>query len=87
MTKLTWDLRSEPSRVINVILVSRIFLRDVSQKWIETVWPELSAIKIFWQCRINLRMNELLQIVLHSNLDESYIVATWWLQIDRFVIF
>jgi hypothetical protein len=32
-------------------------------------------------------MNELVQIVLHSNLDESYIVAAWWLQIDRFVIF
>jgi hypothetical protein len=77
MTKLTWNLHSEPSKVINVISVSRISLRDVSQKWIETVWSELSASKIFWQYRVNLRMNELVQIVLHSNLDESYSVAAW----------
>jgi hypothetical protein len=30
MTKLTRNLRSEPSKVINVISMSRIFLGDVS---------------------------------------------------------
>jgi hypothetical protein len=37
MTKLTCDFRSQPIKVINVILVSGIFLRNVSQKWMETV--------------------------------------------------
>jgi hypothetical protein len=77
MIKLTRTLRSEPSNVINVILVSQIVLKDVSQKWGETVWSELSAVKIFWQYRIDLRMNELVQIVLFSNLDENYSVAAW----------
>jgi hypothetical protein len=44
----------------------------------ETVWLELLAVKIFWQYHINLQMNELVQIVVHSNLDESYSVAAWW---------
>jgi hypothetical protein len=37
MPKLTWNVRSEPSKVITAILVSWIFLRDVSQKWMETI--------------------------------------------------
>jgi hypothetical protein len=84
MTKPTWGLRSEPSNVRNGILMSRIFLRDVSQKWMETIWSKLSAIELFWQYRINLRMNEWVQIILHSHVDESDIVAAWELQIERF---
>jgi hypothetical protein len=37
MAKLTGDVRIDPSKAINVISVRRIFLRDVSQKWVETV--------------------------------------------------
>jgi hypothetical protein len=48
-----------------------MFLRNVSQKWMETAWSELSNVKIFWQYRINLQMNKLVQIVLHSDLDDS----------------